>query len=126
MTRWLSIASSLVALLACGCSGLDHAILDGVTSMPDDSTLTSGGGQLSTGVATAFQPRVWTHNLWGTHEQSDGIEVHSSNAAVMRVARVTDDKRVVVWAVGPGNATLSVTLDGETALAARVVVQDGK
>ena len=80
MTRWLSIASSLVALLACGCSGLDHAILDGVTSMPDDSTLTTSGGQLTTGIAAAFQPRVWTHNLWGTHEQSDGIDVQTSNA----------------------------------------------
>ena len=124
MARWLPIASSLVALLACGCSGLNHAILDGVTTMPDDSTLTSGGGQLNTGIATAFQPRVWTHNLWGTHEQSDGIDVQTSNADVVRVAHVTNDARVVVWAVGPGNATLSVTLDGETALNVPVEVTD--
>jgi hypothetical protein len=124
LTRWLSIASSLVALLACGCSGLDHAVLDGVTSMPDDSTLTTSGGQLTTGIAAAFQPRVWTHNLWGTHEQSDGIDVQTSNADVVRVAHVTDDKRVVVWAVGPGQATVSVTLDGETALNVPVLVAD--
>jgi hypothetical protein len=113
-----------VALLACGCSGLDHAILDGVTTMPDDSTLTNGGGRLNTGIATAFQPRVWTHNLWGTHEQSDGIDVQTSNADVVRVAHVTNDARVVVWAVGPGDATLSVTLDGETALSVPVEVTD--
>ncbi len=124
LARCLSIASSLVALLSCGCSGLDHAILDGVTTMPDDSTLTSGGGQLHTGIATAFQPRVWTHNLWGTHEQSDGIDVQTSNAEVVRVAHVTNDARVVVWAVQPGNATVTVTLDGETALNVPVAVTD--
>ena len=124
MVRWLSIASSLVALLACGCSGIDHATLDGVTTMPDDSTLTMGGGQLNTGIATAFQPRVWTHNIWGTHEQTDGIDVQTSNADVVRVAHVTDNKRVVVWAVGPGQAEVSVTLDGETALSLPVVVMD--
>jgi hypothetical protein len=124
LARWLSIASSLVALLACGCSGIDHATLDGVTTMPDDSTLTMGGGQLNTGIATAFQPRVWTHNIWGTHEQTDGIDVQTSNADVVRVAHVTDNNRVVVWAVGPGQAEVSVTLDGETALSLPVVVMD--
>jgi hypothetical protein len=124
LARWLSIASSLVALLACGCSGIDHATLDGVTTMPDDSTLTMGGGQLNTGIATAFQPRVWTHNIWGTHEQTDGIDVQTSNADVVRVAHVTDNNRVVVWAVNPGQAEVSVTLDGETALSLPVVVMD--
>ena len=125
MARSLLIASSLVALLACGCSGIDHATLDGVTTMPDDSTLTMGGGQLNTGIATAFQPRVWTHNIWGTHEQTDGIDVQTSNADVVRVAHVTDDdKRVVVWAVGPGQARVSITLDGETALSLPVAVTD--
>jgi hypothetical protein len=124
LARWLSIASSLAALFACGCSGLDHATLDSVTTMPDDSTLTSSAGHLHTGVATAFHPRVWTHNIWGTHEQSDGIDVQTSNADVVRVAHVTNDNRVVVWAVGPGNATVSVTLDGDTALSVPVAVAD--
>jgi hypothetical protein len=124
MARCLLIASSLVALLGCGCSGIDHATLDGLTTMPDDSTLTMGGGQLNTGIATAFQPRVWTHNIWGTHEQTDGIDVQTSNADVVRVAHVTDDKRVVVWAVGPGQARVSITLDGETALSLLVAVTD--
>jgi hypothetical protein len=124
LARCLSIGSLLAALFACGCSGIDHATLDGVTTMPDDSTLTSGGGQLNTGIATAFHPRVWTHNLWGTHEQSDGIDVQSSNTDVVRVAHVTDDKRVVIWAVGPGHATVSVTLDGDTALSVPVAVID--
>jgi hypothetical protein len=125
MARCLLIATSLVALLACGCSGIDHATLDGVTTMPDDSTLTMGGGQLNTGIATAFQPRVWTHNIWGTHEQTDGIDVQTSNSDVVRVAHVTDDnKRVVVWAVGPGQARVSITLDGETALSLPVAVTD--
>ena len=92
--------------------------------MPDDSTLTTSAGHLHTGVATAFHPRVWTHNIWGTHEQSDGIDVQTSNADVVRVAHVTNDNRVVVWGVGPGNATVSVTLDGETALSVPVAVTD--
>jgi hypothetical protein len=124
LARSLSIASLLTALLVCGCSGIDHAILDGVTTMPDDSTLNNGGGQLNTGIATAFQPRVWTHNIWGTHEQSDGIDVQTSNTDVVRVAHVTNDKRVVVWAVGPGHADISVTLDGDTALTVPVAVMD--
>ena len=127
MTRMLSVRSLLAVILvwgALGCSGLDHAILDCVTTVPDDSVLTNRSGQLNTGIATAFQPRVWTHNIWGTHEQSDGIDVQTSNPEVVRVAHVTNDKRVVVWAVGPGNATVSVTLDGETALNVPVAVSD--
>jgi hypothetical protein len=125
MARGLFIASALGALLACGCSGIDHVNLDGVTNMPDDSTLTTGGGQLNTGIATAFQPRVWTHNIWGTHEQSDGIDVQTSNTSVVRVAHVTNDsKRVVIWAVGPGQAQVSVTFDGDTALNVPVTVMD--
>jgi hypothetical protein len=113
-----------LALGLCGCSGIDHATLDGVTTMPDDSTLASRGGQMNSGIATAFQPRVWTHNIWGTHEQSDGIDVQTSNADVVRVAHVSDNKRVVVWAVGPGTATVSITLDGDTAMAIPVTVTD--
>jgi hypothetical protein len=113
---------SLLSLAGTGCSGIDHATLDGVTDMPDDSTLTSQGGQLNTGIATAFQPRVWTHNIWGTHEQSDGIDVQTSNPDVVRVAHVSDDKRVVVWAVGPGDARVSITLDGEVAMNVPVTV----
>ena len=52
------------------------------------------------------------------------MDVQTSNADVVRVAHVTDDKRVVVWAVGPGQATVSVTLDGETALNVPVLVAD--
>ena len=124
LARGLSIASLLTVLLACGCSGIDHATLDGVTTMPDDSTLNAGGGQLNTGIATAFKPRVWTHNIWGTHEQSDGIDVQTSDSNVVRVAHVTDDRRVVIWAVGPGRATVSVTLDGDTAMSVPVAVMD--
>ena len=118
------VVASLAALGVCGCSGLDHATLDGVTTMPDDSTFTSQGGQMNSGIATAFQPRVWTHNIWGTHEQTDGIDVQTSDSNVVRVAHVSDNKRVVVWAVGPGSATVSVTLDGETAMAVPVTVTD--
>jgi hypothetical protein len=118
----LVLALSVVLAGATGCSGIDHATLDGVTDMPDDSALTSRGGQLNTGIATAFQPRVWTHNLWGTHEQSDGIDVQTSNADLVRVAHVSDNKRVVVWAVNPGNAVLSVTLDGDVAMNVPVTV----
>ena len=41
-----------------GCSGIDHATLDGVTAMPDDSSLTINGGAMHTGIATGFKPRV--------------------------------------------------------------------
>jgi hypothetical protein len=110
-----------------GCSGIDHTTLDGVTTMPDDSMLTAQGGQLNAGIATAFKPRVWTHNIWGTHEQNDGIDVQTSNASVLRVAHVTgNDKRVVVWAVAPGSATMSVTLDGQTALNVPVTVMESQ
>jgi hypothetical protein len=106
------------------CSGVDHATLDGVTTMPDDSTLTNAGGAMHTGIATGFKPRVWTHDIWGTHEESSGIEVQTSNPNVLRIAHVADDQRVVVWAAGPGEAMLTVTLDGERAMTVAVQVTD--
>jgi hypothetical protein len=114
---------SLVLLAAvAGCSGIDHATLDGVTTMPDDSTLSNHGGTMHAGIATGFTPRVWTHDFWGTHEQSSGIDVQTSDATVLRVAHVTGDKRVVVWAAGEGSATLTVTLDGSPAMNVPVMV----
>jgi len=127
MARTLSwqmlAAAPLVAVLA-GCSGIDHTTLDSINTMPDDSTLSETGGAMHTGIAAAFQPRVWTHDVWGTHEQTSGIDVQSSDTSVLRVAHVTNDKRVVVWAAAQGNATLTVTLNGEAALRVPVVVQD--
>jgi hypothetical protein len=117
-------ALAVGALGVCGCSGIDHATLDGVTTMPDDSNLAPSGGAMHTGIATGFKPRVWTHDLWGSHEESSGIDVATSNASVLRVAHVSNDPRVVVWASGPGSATLSITLNGETALAVAVQVTD--
>jgi hypothetical protein len=117
------VALSLFVLA--GCSGIDHATLDGVTNMPDDSMLTNTVGQMHTGIATGFRPRVWTHDLWGTHEEGSGsIDVQTSNAAVVRVGHVTNDSRYVVWAAAPGEATLSVTLNGEVAMRVRVGVTD--
>jgi hypothetical protein len=120
----LALAVVPCALGLIACSGIDHATLDGVTTMPDDSTLSNSAGVLHTGIASGFKPRVWTHDLWGTHEQSSGIEVQTSNAAVFHVARVTSDPRVVVWASGPGKATLTVTLNGDLALTVPVTVTD--
>jgi hypothetical protein len=117
-------ALALGTLGVCGCSGIDHATLDGVTTMPDDSNLSPSGGVMHTGIATGFKPRVWTHDLWGSHEESSGIDVTTSNASVLRVAHVSNDPRVVVWASAPGSATLSITLNGETALAVQVNVTD--
>jgi hypothetical protein len=119
-----TFAAIALALAAAGCSGIDHATLDGVTTMPDDSTLTNASGTMHTGIATGFKPRVWTHDIWGSHEQSSGIDVHTSNANVVRVAHVSGDPRVVVWAAGPGQATLTVTLNGESAMNVPVAVTD--
>jgi hypothetical protein len=43
---------------------------------------------------------------------------------VLRVAPVANDERVVVWAVAPGEATLSLTVDGDRAMNVPVVVTD--
>jgi hypothetical protein len=120
----LLVLAAPLALALCACSGIDHATLDSVTTTPDDSTVTLRGAYMRSGVAAAFKPRVWTHDFWGKHEQNDGIDVETSDASIIRVAHVTDDKRVVVWAVGPGSATLTITLDGETATNIPVLVTD--
>ncbi len=121
----LRLLLALSPIMVAGCSGIDHATLDGVTTMPDDSMLTNTTGRMRTGIAAGLRPRVWTHDLWGTHEEgSGGIDVETSNAAVLRVAHVTNDNRYVVWAAAPGEATLSVTLDGESAMRVRVTVTD--
>jgi hypothetical protein len=122
MARRILAALSLFALT--GCSGIDHTTLDGVNSMPDDSSLNAGGGQLHTGIGAAFTPRVWTHDFWGTHEQTSGIDVQSSDTSVLRVAHVTNDKRVVVWAQSPGQATMSITLNGDVAMNVPITVTD--
>jgi hypothetical protein len=119
-----TFAAVALGLAVAGCSGIDHATLDGVTTMPDDSTLANAGGTMHTGIATGFKPRVWTHDIWGSHEQSGGIDVHTSNANVLRVAHVSNDPRVVVWAAGAGQATLTVTLNGEAALNVPVTVTE--
>ncbi|HLK41127.1 MAG TPA: hypothetical protein VKU41_30460 [Polyangiaceae bacterium] len=110
---------------ASGCSGIDHGILDNVTPMPDTSILSSGSGQLHTGIAAAFKPRVWTHDLWGTHEQgSSDIGVQTSDGSILHVAPVTNDNRFVMWAVAPGKATLTVTLSGDVAMRVPITVTD--
>jgi hypothetical protein len=122
-SSFLALSLALVALA--GCSGIDHVQLDGVTNMPDDSTLTLQGGSLHTGIATAFTPRVWTHDLTDTDEEDrSSIDVQSSDTRVLGVANVTNDGRVVVFAAAPGQATLTITLDGETAQAVPVTVTD--
>lgn len=123
-SSWRVIAAlPLLAVLA-GCSGIDHTTLDKMNTMPDDSTLTVNNGAMHTGIAAAFRPRVWTHDFWGTHEQTSGIDVQSTDTSVLRVAHVTNDDRVVVWAASPGQAKLTITLNGEAALIVPVTVTD--
>jgi hypothetical protein len=123
-TAIIATAMSALATLT-GCSGIDHATLDGVAGMPDDSTLGNGSGTLHTGIAVDFTPRVWTDNTFGgTSEQTDGIDVQSSNGFVVQTAHVSSDRRVVVWAVHPGTADLTVTYNGSTALVSHVTVTD--
>jgi hypothetical protein len=122
--RSFLLAAIALGLSAAACSGIDHATLDGVTTMPDDSTLTNAGGAMHTGIATGFKPRVWTHDIWGAHEESSGIDVQTSNANVVRVAHVANDPRVVVWAAGSGEAVLTVTLNGEPAMNVAIQVTE--
>jgi hypothetical protein len=121
---WQMLAAAPFVAVLAGCSGIDHTTLDGVNTPPDNSTLSETAGAMHTGIAVAFRPRVWTHDVWGTHEQTSGIDVQSSDTSVLRVAHVTNDTRVVVWGAAPGQATLTVTLNGEAALRVPVVVQD--
>jgi hypothetical protein len=125
-TKRTVLAMLPLAAALTGCSGIDHATLDAMTTMPDDSSLSTAGGSMHTGIAAAFHPRVWTHDVWGTHEQTSGIDVQSSDPGVVRVAHVTNDDRVVVWAAGPGQATITVTLNGETARSVPVSVSDSQ
>ena len=125
MARMLALLASAAVAALTGCSGIDHATLDGVKGMPDDSSLGDHAGTMHAGIALDCTPRVWTDNTFGgTSEQKDGIDVRSSNDAVLRVAHVTSDSRVVVWAVEPGEANLTVTYQGQTALVTHVRVLD--
>ena len=125
MAKVLALLASGALAALTGCSGIDHATLDGVKGMPDDSTLGDRGGTLHTGIALDLTPRVWTDKTFGgTSEQTDDIDVKSSDEGVLRVAHVSSDHRVVVWAVEPGEASLTVTYQGQTALVSRVKVLD--
>jgi hypothetical protein len=110
-----------------GCSGIDHGDIEGTTDVPDNySSLSSASGQMRTGIAIAFTPHVWTRNTCGgTSEQSSDIGVQTSNAQVLHVAQVTDQKnQFVVWAVAPGNARVIIQYQGETAMSIPVTVTD--
>jgi hypothetical protein len=116
---------ALVVFALSGCNGIDHAQIDGVTNMPDDSRFTIQGATMHTGIATAFKPRLWTHDATDTDEEDrSSIDVQSSNNSVIGIANVTDDDRVVVYAVGPGQATVTITFNGAPAQVIPVTVTD--
>jgi hypothetical protein len=125
MVRRIVLTAALLGVGA-GCSGIDHANIQGQTAVPGTSTLTTSGGNLQTGIAIAFKPHVWTRNtLGGTTEHTDSMGAQSSNGAIAQVAQVTNQgDQFVVWAVGPGTATVTVTYQGDTALSIPITVTD--
>jgi len=122
------IIGLVAAILVCAaCSGIDHGDIEGTTDVPDNySSLSSGSGQMRTGIAIAFTPHVWTRNTCGgTSEQSSNIGVQTSNPQVLHVSQVTDkDNQFVVWAVAPGHANVIVQYQGDTAMSIPVTVTD--
>lgn len=101
-----------------GCSGIDHADIDGQTPSPDGSLLTSTGGTMTAGIAIAFTPHVWTKSTFGGSSERPGLgcSVSSSNPSVVAVAMVTGGGQAVAWAVAPGSAQITLSYEGQTAL----------
>ena len=122
MGRHASVGAAAVLLAAAaaltGCSGIDHADIDGQTPSPDGSSLTSTGGKMTPGIAIAFTPHVWTKSTFGGSSERPGLgcSVSSSDPSVVAVAMVTGGGQAVAWAVGPGSAQIILTYEGQTAL----------
>lgn len=130
---------TLFALAATGCGSSYTATLTSITQMPDDSVFSASSAHLHTGIATSFAPAVTMQNAWGDHSQLDGITVTTTDPGVIQVAPVLEDGRHtsttdsegdpaagrwVVWAVGPGTASLVVGDSGNVALTVPVLVTD--
>jgi len=141
--RSLAVVLGLLGLVAStGCGSSYSATLNGVTPMPDGSSLGQTGGRMHSGIATAFTPKVTMSDTWGTHGETDGVAVSTSDPGVLQVAAVTGNSqgyassdpndgsgngnggRWIVWAVGPGVATLTVLQSGNVALSVPVEVTD--
>jgi hypothetical protein len=122
--------AALVAAAAAlaGCSGIDHADIDGQTPSPDGSSLQTSGGAMAPGVAIGFTPHVWTRSTFGGSSERPGlgVTVSSSDPSVVMVAPVTGGGQAVAWAVAPGSAQIILTYEGQTALRIPVVVGAGR
>ena len=122
MGRHASVGAAAVLLATAaalmGCSGIDHADIDGQTPSPDGSSLSTTGGQMIPGSAIAFTPHVWTKSTFGGSSERPGlgVSVSSSNPSVVGVAMVTGGGQAVAWAVAPGSAQIILTYEGQTAL----------
>jgi hypothetical protein len=122
MGRHASVGAAAVLLATAaalmGCSGIDHADIDGQTPSPDGSSLSTTGGKMTPGSAIAFTPHVWTKSTFGGSSERPGlgVSVSSSNPSVVGVAMVTGGGQAVAWAVAPGSAQIILTYEGQTAL----------
>jgi hypothetical protein len=124
MGRHTSVGAAAVLLATAaalvGCSGIDHADIDGQTPSPDGSSLTSTGGTMTPGVAIAFTPHVWTKSTFGGSSERPGlgVSVSSSDPSVVAVAvaMVTGGGQAIAWAVAPGSAQIILSYEGQTAL----------
>jgi hypothetical protein len=117
-----ALATTAAALT--GCSGIDHADIDGQTPSPDGSSLQATGGTMALGIAIGFTPHVWTKSTFGGSSERPGlgVTVSSSDPSVLMVAPVTGGGQAVAWAVAPGSAQVILTYEGQTALQIPVVV----
>jgi hypothetical protein len=122
MAAFVGTAAAAAALA--GCSGIDHADIDGQTPAPDGSSLETTGGTMAPGIAIAFTPHVWTRSTFGGSSERPGlgVTVSSSDPSVLMVAEVTGGGKAVAWAVAPGSARVILTYEGQTALEIPVVV----
>jgi hypothetical protein len=124
-TAWacmVALVATAAALM--GCSGIDHAGIDGQTPSPDGSSLQTSGGTMAEGIAIGFTPHVWTKSTFGGSSERSGLDVtvSSSDPSVLMVAPVTGGGKAVAWAVAPGSAQIILTCEGQTALQIPVVV----
>jgi hypothetical protein len=115
----VAMAAALV-----GCSGIDHADIDGQTPSPEGSSLQTTGGTMAPGIAIGFTPHVWTRSTFGGSSERPGlgVTVSSSDPSVVMVAMATGGGKAVAWAVAPGSAQITLFYEGQTALQIPVVV----
>lgn len=108
----ISAAACLSALAGCG-PYYDHLDFGQQTSPPIPVSLGSSAVTIPVGIAVAVSPIAIDDG--GDPMEDSQVSLQSSNASVLGIDPATSDGLLVVYGIRPGQAMITVLVDGERA-----------